>query len=146
MSLNKGYFPNKELTIKLTSYPTRSRRLGQFSILFMPHRHPIQAAAASSANLDDFFCHPTPLFPGNCDGRSVVAFNERVFLKVINLVPPESLVVVVVVVIVVVVGARQKLRLCPSAPSQKREFREKMVRREVTEFQLADPKGFLFSK
>ena len=117
----------------------------------MPHRHPIQAAAASSANLDDFFCHPTPLFPGNCDGRSVVAFNERVFLKVINLVPPESLVVVVVVVIVVVVAAdvvvaRQKLRLCPSAPSQKREFREKMVRREVTEFQLADPKGFLFSK
>ena len=105
----------------------------------MPHRHPIQAAAASSANLDDFFCHPTPLFPGNCDGRSVVAFNERVFLKVINLVPPESLVVVVVVVIVVVVAAdvvvvvvRQKLRLCPSAPSQKRGVKKKPSDRILT--------------
>ena len=98
----------------------------------MPHRHPIQAAAASSANLDDFFCHPTPLFPGNCDGRSVVAFNERVFLKVINLVPPESLVVVVVVVIVVVVVVRQKLRLCPSAPSQKRGVKKKPSDRILT--------------
>ena len=72
-----------------------------------------------------------------------MAFNERVFLKVINLVPPESLVVVIVVVIVVVVAAdvvadvvvvvvRQKLRLCPSAPSQKRGVKKKPSDRILT--------------
>ena len=54
--------------------------------------------------------------------------------------PPESLVVVVVVVIVVVVVvaadvvvvARQKLRLCPSAPSQKRGVKKKPSDRILT--------------